>query len=46
MKLALLLGSGILGNAYLALVLYTGVRVGDGLVSFALRVRPPPSRGP
>src|SRR5262245_39293542 len=40
MKLALLLGGGILGNGYLALVLYAGVRVGDGLVAFALRSRP------
>jgi small-conductance mechanosensitive channel len=40
MPLALLLGSGILGNGYLALVLYAGVRVGDGLVALALRVPP------
>jgi potassium efflux system protein len=40
MKLALLLGGRILGNGYLALVLYAGVRVGDGLVAFALRSRP------
>jgi potassium-dependent mechanosensitive channel len=40
MKLALLLGGRILGNGYLALVLYAGVRVGDGLVMFALRSRP------
>ena len=40
MRLALLLGAGVLGNGYLALVLYAGVRVGDGLVAFALRVRP------
>jgi small-conductance mechanosensitive channel len=40
MVLALLLGSGIPGNGYLALVLYAGVRVGDGLVAFALRVPP------
>jgi potassium-dependent mechanosensitive channel len=40
MKLALLLGGRILGNGYLALVLYAGVGVGDGLVAFALRARP------
>jgi len=40
MKLALLLGSGVLGSGYLALVLYTGVRVGDGLVAFTLREGP------
>src|SRR5439155_7996977 len=40
MSLGLLLGSGVLGNGYLALVLYAGIRVADGLVAFALRVRP------
>ena len=40
MSLALLLGSGVLGSGYLALVFYAGVRVGDALVAFALRVRP------
>ena len=40
MNLAVLLGSGVLGSGYLALVFYAGVRVGDALVSFALRVRP------
>jgi potassium efflux system protein len=40
MRLALLLGGRILGNGYLALVLYAGVGVGDGLVAFALRARP------
>jgi potassium-dependent mechanosensitive channel len=40
MSLGLLLGSGVLGNGYLALVLYAGIRVADGLVAFALRVWP------
>jgi len=40
MKLALLLGSGVLGSGYVAMVLYAGVRVADGLVGFALRERP------
>jgi small-conductance mechanosensitive channel len=45
MRLALLLGAGILGNGYLALVFYAGLRVADGLVAFALRVRPLSSLG-
>jgi small-conductance mechanosensitive channel len=40
MRLALLLGGRVLGSGYLALVLYAGLRVGDGLVAFALRTRP------
>jgi small-conductance mechanosensitive channel len=40
MSLALLLGSGVLGNAYLAMVLYAALRACDGLVAFALRVPP------
>jgi len=40
MKLALLLGAGVLGSGYLAAVLYAGLRVGDGLAAFALRDRP------
>ena len=40
MSLALLLGSSVLGSGYLALVFYAGVRVGDALVAFILRVRP------
>jgi potassium efflux system protein len=40
MRLALLLGSGVLGNGYIAMVLYAGVRVGDGLVTFVLGVPP------
>ncbi len=40
MRLALLLGAGVLGNGYLAMVLYAGVRVVDGLVAFGLRVGP------
>src|SRR5262249_59365815 len=40
MTFAVLLGSGVLGSGYVALVLYAGVRVGDALVAFLLRVRP------
>jgi small-conductance mechanosensitive channel len=40
MSLARLLGSGILASGYLALVLSAGRRLADGLVAFALRVRP------
>ena len=40
MRLALLLGAGVLVNGYLAVVLYTGLRVADGLVAFALRGGP------
>src|SRR5437867_5766928 len=40
MSLGPLLSAGVLGNGYLALVLYAGIRVADGLVAFALRVRP------
>jgi small-conductance mechanosensitive channel len=40
MRLAFLIGGRVLGNGYLALVLYAGVRIGDGLVAFALRARP------
>jgi small-conductance mechanosensitive channel len=37
MRLALLLGAGVLGNGYLAMVVYAAVHVGDGLAAFALR---------
>jgi len=40
MRLALLLGAGILGTGYIAMVLYAAVRVTDGLVAFLLRVPP------
>jgi small-conductance mechanosensitive channel len=40
MRLALLLGAGILGTGYIAMVLYAAVRVTDGLVPFLLRVPP------
>jgi small-conductance mechanosensitive channel len=40
MPLALLVGPAIFGNGYLALVLYASMRVADGLVTFALSVRP------
>ncbi len=40
MRLARLLGTEVLASSYLALVLYAGVRVGEGLVTYVLRVRP------
>jgi small-conductance mechanosensitive channel len=40
MRLARLLGNAVLGSAYAALVLYAGVRVGEGLTAYALRARP------
>ena len=40
MRLALFLGAGVVGYGYLAMVLYAAVRVVDGLVAVALRVRP------
>ena len=40
MRLALLLGSGVLGSGYIAFALYAAIRVGDGLVAFGLRVPP------
>ena len=40
MRLAVLLGAGMLGSGYLAMVLYASVRVGDGLVDLVLRVPP------
>jgi len=40
MRLALLLGAGVIGNGYLAVVLTAAVRVADGLLAFALRARP------
>jgi small-conductance mechanosensitive channel len=39
-NLGLLLGAGVLGNGYLALVAFAGLRVADGLAAFALRVQP------
>jgi small-conductance mechanosensitive channel len=39
-SLARLLGSGILSSGYLAMVLIAGRRLAEGLVTFALRVRP------
>ena len=40
MRLARLLGNAVLGSAYAALVLYAGVRVGEGLTAYALRALP------
>ena len=39
-SLARLLGSGLLGSAFMAILLYAALQVTDGLVAFALRVRP------
>lgn len=39
MRLARLLGNAVLGSDYTALVLYAGVRVGEGLIAYALRAR-------
>jgi len=39
-RLARLLGSEVLASSYAAVVLYAGVRVGDGLVAYALRAWP------
>ena len=38
--LARLLGSGVLRSAYAALIIYTGLRIWDGLAAYALRSRP------
>ena len=40
MNLALLLGAVIPGTGYLALVLHAAVRIADGLIAVAMRVRP------
>jgi potassium-dependent mechanosensitive channel len=40
MRLARLLGGEVLTSSYVALVAYAGVRVGEGLVAYALRVGP------
>ncbi len=40
MRLARLLGTEVLTSSYIALVLYAGTRVGEGLVVYALRIRP------
>ena len=40
MRLARLLGNAVLGSDYTALVLYAGVRVGEGLIAYALRAVP------
>jgi small-conductance mechanosensitive channel len=39
-SLARLVGSGVLSSGYLAMVLIAGRRLAEGLVTFALRVRP------
>jgi small-conductance mechanosensitive channel len=40
MRLARLLGNAVLASDYAALVLYAGVRVGEGLIAYALRALP------
>jgi hypothetical protein len=40
MRLARLLGAEVLASSYIALVLYAGVRIGEGLVVYVLRARP------
>ena len=40
MRLARLLGNAVLGSDYAALVLYAGVRVGEGVIAYALRALP------
>jgi small-conductance mechanosensitive channel len=40
MRLARLVGSAVLGSDYAALVLYAGVRVGEGFIAYALRALP------
>jgi small-conductance mechanosensitive channel len=40
MRLARLLGEAVIASNYVALVLYVGLRVAGGLVSYLLRVRP------
>ncbi len=39
-NLANLIASAMMRSAYLATILYAGVRIGDGLISIALQVRP------
>lgn len=39
-SLATLVGNALLGSAYLAVILYAAARIADGLIMFALRVRP------
>ena len=39
-SLATLVGNALLGGAYLAVFLYAAARIADGLIMFALRVRP------
>ena len=40
MRLARLLGNAVLGSDYAALVLYAGVRVGEGFIAYGLRALP------
>ena len=39
-SLARIIGNGILGSAYIALVLYTALQIAESLLIFAVRVRP------
>ena len=40
MRLARLLGDEVLTSSYVALVVYAGARIGEGLLAYALRARP------
>ncbi len=39
-SIASLVGNAVLGSAYLAVILYAAIRIADGLIMFASRVRP------
>lgn len=39
-SIAGLVGDAVLGSAYVAIILYAAVRIADGLIIFALRIRP------
>ncbi|MEP7039742.1 MAG: mechanosensitive ion channel domain-containing protein [Acidobacteriota bacterium] len=44
-NLARIVGNGILGSAYIALILYTALQIAESLLVFAVRVRPFSSLG-
>lgn len=44
-NLARIVGNGILGSAYIALILYTALQIAESLLIFAVRVRPFSSLG-
>jgi small-conductance mechanosensitive channel len=39
-SIATLIGNALLGSAYVAVIFYAALRIADGLIMFALRVRP------